>query len=159
MLSTPKFCASSHTRLGKKGHYPVGCTPSPGLCRDALLLLLTLLNNLPGSTITLQANLNLGAESQNDELIFYSFFRTSSLLIYKIPMEDALPLSQSFSKLEAGKRKQSIKYEDCFQIAHMDLFFKDAFSIPPQLNRISGLRSTACHCTLCNRYVDVEVTG
>ncbi|NWX16452.1 ABCA9 protein, partial [Aegotheles bennettii] len=30
--------------------------------------------------------------------------RTSSLLIYKIPMEDALPLSQSFSKLEAAKR-------------------------------------------------------
>ncbi|NXV82380.1 ABCA9 protein, partial [Atlantisia rogersi] len=30
--------------------------------------------------------------------------RTASLLIYKIPMEDALPLSQSFSKLEAAKR-------------------------------------------------------
>ncbi|NXS77039.1 ABCA9 protein, partial [Pandion haliaetus] len=30
--------------------------------------------------------------------------RTSSLLIYKIPMEDALPLSQAFSKLEAAKR-------------------------------------------------------
>ncbi|KFQ73595.1 ATP-binding cassette sub-family A member 9, partial [Phaethon lepturus] len=30
--------------------------------------------------------------------------RTSSLLIYKIPMEDALPLSQSFSKLEAAKQ-------------------------------------------------------
>uniref|UniRef100_A0A663M7F4 ABC transporter domain-containing protein n=1 Tax=Athene cunicularia TaxID=194338 RepID=A0A663M7F4_ATHCN len=30
--------------------------------------------------------------------------RTSSLLIYKIPMEDALPLSQSFSKLESAKR-------------------------------------------------------
>ncbi|KFV48418.1 ATP-binding cassette sub-family A member 9, partial [Tyto alba] len=30
--------------------------------------------------------------------------RTSSFLIYKIPMEDALPLSQSFSKLEAAKR-------------------------------------------------------
>ncbi|NXV84456.1 ABCA8 protein, partial [Calonectris borealis] len=30
--------------------------------------------------------------------------RTTSLLIYKIPMEDALPLSQSFSKLEAAKR-------------------------------------------------------
>ncbi|KFZ51448.1 ATP-binding cassette sub-family A member 9, partial [Podiceps cristatus] len=30
--------------------------------------------------------------------------RTTSLLIYKIPMEDALPLSQSFSKLEAAKQ-------------------------------------------------------
>ncbi|NXT23059.1 ABCAA protein, partial [Syrrhaptes paradoxus] len=30
--------------------------------------------------------------------------RTSSLLTYKIPMEDALPLSKSFSKLEAAKR-------------------------------------------------------
>uniref|UniRef100_A0A8C3KFM9 ABC transporter domain-containing protein n=1 Tax=Calidris pygmaea TaxID=425635 RepID=A0A8C3KFM9_9CHAR len=30
--------------------------------------------------------------------------RTASLLIYKIPMEDALPLSQSFSKLEAAKQ-------------------------------------------------------
>ncbi|NXY90851.1 ABC8A protein, partial [Alcedo cyanopectus] len=30
--------------------------------------------------------------------------RTSSLLTYKIPMENALPLSQSFSKLEAAKR-------------------------------------------------------
>uniref|UniRef100_A0A8D0F391 ABC transporter domain-containing protein n=1 Tax=Strix occidentalis caurina TaxID=311401 RepID=A0A8D0F391_STROC len=38
--------------------------------------------------------------------------RTSSLLVYKIPMEDALPLSQSFSKLETGKRKQSIKLEE-----------------------------------------------
>ncbi|NXF30458.1 ABCA9 protein, partial [Nyctibius bracteatus] len=30
--------------------------------------------------------------------------RTSFLLVYKIPMEDALPLSQSFSKLEAAKQ-------------------------------------------------------
>ncbi|NXY75911.1 ABCA8 protein, partial [Glareola pratincola] len=30
--------------------------------------------------------------------------RMTSLLIYKIPMEDALPLSQSFSKLEAAKQ-------------------------------------------------------
>ncbi|KAM6403297.1 ATP-binding cassette sub-family A member 9-like [Rhynochetos jubatus] len=30
--------------------------------------------------------------------------RTTSLLTYKIPMEDALPLSQSFSKLEAAKQ-------------------------------------------------------
>ncbi|XP_075296728.1 ATP-binding cassette sub-family A member 9 isoform X2 [Opisthocomus hoazin] len=30
--------------------------------------------------------------------------RTSSLLVYKIPTEDALPLSQSFSKLEAAKQ-------------------------------------------------------
>ncbi|XP_074778515.1 ABC-type organic anion transporter ABCA8-like isoform X1 [Athene noctua] len=30
--------------------------------------------------------------------------RTTSLLVYKIPMEDALPLSQSFSKLETAKR-------------------------------------------------------
>ncbi|NXD76724.1 ABCAA protein, partial [Halcyon senegalensis] len=30
--------------------------------------------------------------------------RTSSLLTYKIPMENALPLSQSFSKLEAAKQ-------------------------------------------------------
>uniref|UniRef100_A0A8C0E7X7 ABC transporter domain-containing protein n=1 Tax=Bubo bubo TaxID=30461 RepID=A0A8C0E7X7_BUBBB len=29
---------------------------------------------------------------------------TTSLLVYKIPMEDALPLSQSFSKLETAKR-------------------------------------------------------
>ncbi|NWH66418.1 ABCAA protein, partial [Geococcyx californianus] len=31
--------------------------------------------------------------------------RFPSLLVYKIPMEDALPLSQSFSKLEQGKSK------------------------------------------------------
>ncbi|KFZ54722.1 ATP-binding cassette sub-family A member 9, partial [Antrostomus carolinensis] len=36
--------------------------------------------------------------------------RTTSLLIYKIPMEDALPLSQSFSKLEAAK--QNFKLEE-----------------------------------------------
>ncbi|XP_051490812.1 ATP-binding cassette sub-family A member 10-like [Apus apus] len=30
--------------------------------------------------------------------------RTTSLLIYKVPMEDALPLSRSFSKLEAAKQ-------------------------------------------------------
>ncbi|NWI32033.1 ABCAA protein, partial [Sula dactylatra] len=30
--------------------------------------------------------------------------RTTSLLIYKIPMQDALPLSQSFSKLEAAQQ-------------------------------------------------------
>ncbi|NWS77632.1 ABCA9 protein, partial [Crotophaga sulcirostris] len=36
--------------------------------------------------------------------------RTSSLFIYKIPMEDALPLSQSFSKLEAAK--QNFKLEE-----------------------------------------------
>ncbi|NWH66422.1 ABCA9 protein, partial [Geococcyx californianus] len=36
--------------------------------------------------------------------------RTASLLIYKIPMEDALPLSQSFSKLEAAK--QNFKLEE-----------------------------------------------
>uniref|UniRef100_A0A8B9FXY2 ABC transporter domain-containing protein n=1 Tax=Amazona collaria TaxID=241587 RepID=A0A8B9FXY2_9PSIT len=85
--------------------------------------------------------------------------RMTSSLIYKIPMENAVPLSQSFSKLEAGKRKQSIRQEDCFQIVHMDLVFMDAFSISLQLNRISGLRITACHCTLCNRYAHVEITG
>ncbi|NWH44274.1 ABCA8 protein, partial [Fregata magnificens] len=31
--------------------------------------------------------------------------RFPSLLVYKVPMEDALPLSQSFSKLEEGKSK------------------------------------------------------
>uniref|UniRef100_A0A8C3FTK0 ABC transporter domain-containing protein n=1 Tax=Chrysemys picta bellii TaxID=8478 RepID=A0A8C3FTK0_CHRPI len=31
--------------------------------------------------------------------------RVSSLLVYKIPMQEALPLSQTFSKLEAGKRE------------------------------------------------------
>ncbi|XP_010021072.1 PREDICTED: ATP-binding cassette sub-family A member 10-like, partial [Nestor notabilis] len=31
--------------------------------------------------------------------------RFPSLLVYKVPMEDALPLSQSFSKLEEAKRK------------------------------------------------------
>ncbi|NXG05071.1 ABCA9 protein, partial [Sakesphorus luctuosus] len=36
--------------------------------------------------------------------------RTSSLLIYKIPMADALPLSQSFSKLEAAK--QNFRFEE-----------------------------------------------
>ncbi|XP_071620225.1 ATP-binding cassette sub-family A member 9-like isoform X2 [Heliangelus exortis] len=36
--------------------------------------------------------------------------RTASLLIYKIPMEDALPLSRSFSKLEAAK--QSFRLEE-----------------------------------------------
>ncbi|NXP48518.1 ABCAA protein, partial [Heliornis fulica] len=36
--------------------------------------------------------------------------RTASLLIYKIPMEDVLPLSRSFSKLEAAK--QNFKLEE-----------------------------------------------
>ncbi|KAM9222038.1 ATP-binding cassette sub-family A member 9-like [Leptosomus discolor] len=36
--------------------------------------------------------------------------RTTSLLIYKIPMEDALPLSRSFSKLEAAK--QNFRFEE-----------------------------------------------
>uniref|UniRef100_A0A8C6K5G4 Uncharacterized protein n=1 Tax=Melopsittacus undulatus TaxID=13146 RepID=A0A8C6K5G4_MELUD len=36
--------------------------------------------------------------------------RTTSSLIYKIPMENALPLSQSFSKLEAAK--QNFRLED-----------------------------------------------
>ncbi|NXI91935.1 ABCA9 protein, partial [Psophia crepitans] len=36
--------------------------------------------------------------------------RTSSLFTYKVPMEDALPLSQSFSKLEAAK--QNFKLEE-----------------------------------------------
>ncbi|NXP69808.1 ABCAA protein, partial [Ramphastos sulfuratus] len=36
--------------------------------------------------------------------------RTSSLLTYKIPMEHVLPLSQSFSKLEAAK--QNLRLED-----------------------------------------------
>ncbi|NXA35870.1 ABCA9 protein, partial [Eudromia elegans] len=31
---------------------------------------------------------------------------SSSLLVYKIPTENVLPLSQSFAKLEAGKRKE-----------------------------------------------------
>ncbi|NXP28024.1 ABCA9 protein, partial [Scytalopus superciliaris] len=35
--------------------------------------------------------------------------RTSSLLIYKIPMADALPLSRSFSKLEAAKQNFRIE--------------------------------------------------
>ncbi|NXM68782.1 ABCA9 protein, partial [Serilophus lunatus] len=36
--------------------------------------------------------------------------RTSSLLIYKVPMADALPLSRSFSKLEAAKH--TFKFEE-----------------------------------------------
>ncbi|XP_073166647.1 ABC-type organic anion transporter ABCA8-like isoform X3 [Lepidochelys kempii] len=35
--------------------------------------------------------------------------RVSSLLVYKIPMQDALPLSQTFSKLEAAKRTFSLE--------------------------------------------------
>ncbi|NXW57287.1 ABCAA protein, partial [Eurystomus gularis] len=35
--------------------------------------------------------------------------RFPSLLVYKVPMEDALPLSQSFSKLEEAKRNFSIE--------------------------------------------------
>ncbi|NXA48550.1 ABCA9 protein, partial [Nothocercus julius] len=34
---------------------------------------------------------------------------SSSLLVYKIPMENVLPLSQSFSKLEAGKSEVSME--------------------------------------------------
>ncbi|NWI91097.1 ABCA9 protein, partial [Pitta sordida] len=36
--------------------------------------------------------------------------RTSSLLIYKVPMADALPLSRSFSRLEAAKHR--FKFEE-----------------------------------------------
>uniref|UniRef100_A0A8C0BCS7 ABC transporter domain-containing protein n=1 Tax=Buteo japonicus TaxID=224669 RepID=A0A8C0BCS7_9AVES len=35
--------------------------------------------------------------------------RFPSLLVYKVPMEDALPLSQSFSKLEEAKRNFSLE--------------------------------------------------
>ncbi|NXE27421.1 ABCAA protein, partial [Ardeotis kori] len=35
--------------------------------------------------------------------------RFPSLLVYKVPMEDALPLSQSFSKLEEGKSKRRFR--------------------------------------------------
>ncbi|NXB63699.1 ABCAA protein, partial [Struthidea cinerea] len=35
--------------------------------------------------------------------------RFSSLLVYKVPMKDALPLSQSFSKLEEAKRSCSLE--------------------------------------------------
>ncbi|NWR66335.1 ABCAA protein, partial [Bucorvus abyssinicus] len=35
--------------------------------------------------------------------------RIPSLLVYKVPMEDALPLSQSFSKLEEAKRNFSLE--------------------------------------------------
>ncbi|XP_014807678.1 PREDICTED: ATP-binding cassette sub-family A member 8-like [Calidris pugnax] len=35
--------------------------------------------------------------------------RFPSLLVYKVPMEDALPLSQSFSKLEEAKRSFSLE--------------------------------------------------
>ncbi|NWY53439.1 ABCAA protein, partial [Chionis minor] len=37
--------------------------------------------------------------------------RFPSLLVYKVPMEDALPLSQSFSKLEEGKNKTRRLFE------------------------------------------------
>uniref|UniRef100_A0A8C5T9D9 ABC transporter domain-containing protein n=1 Tax=Malurus cyaneus samueli TaxID=2593467 RepID=A0A8C5T9D9_9PASS len=42
--------------------------------------------------------------AQHQIHFFYYFFRTSALLTYKIPVADALPLSRSFSKLEAAKR-------------------------------------------------------
>ncbi|NXN25552.1 ABCAA protein, partial [Nycticryphes semicollaris] len=43
--------------------------------------------------------------------------RFPSLLVYKVPMEDALPLSQSFSKLEEGKIRGIIRVFSCpFQV-------------------------------------------
>uniref|UniRef100_A0A8C0I890 ABC transporter domain-containing protein n=1 Tax=Bubo bubo TaxID=30461 RepID=A0A8C0I890_BUBBB len=45
-----------------------------------------------------------------------------SLLVYKVPMEDALPLSQSFSKLEEGKNKTSWPFEKVEQAANFWLF-------------------------------------
>lgn len=46
-------------------------------------------------------------EAQYRARITFSSFssRFPSFLVYKVPMEDALPLSQSFSKLEEGKSK------------------------------------------------------
>uniref|UniRef100_A0A8D0F2N8 ABC transporter domain-containing protein n=1 Tax=Strix occidentalis caurina TaxID=311401 RepID=A0A8D0F2N8_STROC len=48
--------------------------------------------------------------------------RFPSLLVYKVPMEDALPLSQSFSKLEEGKNKTSWPFEKVEQAANFWLF-------------------------------------
>lgn len=144
MLSTPKSWTSSPARLGRKGQCPwaahrpgfgLRCSfPPPDLAQD-----------LPGAQLPYKPPQNLMLSHKMKNLVFYYFFRTSSLLTYKIPVADALPLSRSFSKLEAGKRKQSVKSGNHFQIVCMDLVFKDAFSIPPQLNGISSLRSTACH--------------
>lgn len=39
-------------------------------------------------------------------------FRISTLLVYKIPMEDALPLSKAFSMLEKGMSQSIIKCEN-----------------------------------------------
>ncbi|NXG67151.1 ABCAA protein, partial [Hemiprocne comata] len=42
--------------------------------------------------------------------------RFPSLLVYKVPMEDALPLSQSFSKLEEGASKCLVKVREIIRV-------------------------------------------
>lgn len=54
-------------------------------------------------------------------------------------MEDALPLSQSFSKLEEGKSKTRWLFD---KVEHRLLIFV-SLSISPQSNETSALRSTA----------------
>ncbi|NXC42516.1 ABCA9 protein, partial [Penelope pileata] len=57
--------------------------------------------------------------------------RTSSLLIYKVPMEDALPLSQAFSKLEAAK--QDFRLEEYSLSLHtLQQVFMDLTSDPEE---------------------------
>uniref|UniRef100_A0A8B9SHK6 ABC transporter domain-containing protein n=1 Tax=Anas platyrhynchos TaxID=8839 RepID=A0A8B9SHK6_ANAPL len=65
--------------------------------------------------------------------------RFPSLLVYKVPMEDALPLSQSFSKLEEGKSKGRWLLE---KVEHQLVIFS-SISISPQPSRTSASRSTA----------------
>uniref|UniRef100_A0A8C3BZ90 ATP binding cassette subfamily A member 10 n=1 Tax=Cairina moschata TaxID=8855 RepID=A0A8C3BZ90_CAIMO len=65
--------------------------------------------------------------------------RFPSLLVYKVPMEDALPLSQSFSKLEEGKSKGRWLFE---KVEHRLVIFS-SISISPQPSRTSASRSTA----------------
>lgn len=92
MLSIVKLCTSSLAQLGKKGPgHILGCTdPAQSFSQEY---------RNPTSTPKPWC-------SQHDDVFtFCYFFRISSLFTYKIPKEDVLPLSQAFSKLEAGTRK------------------------------------------------------
>ncbi|NXW57286.1 ABCA9 protein, partial [Eurystomus gularis] len=60
--------------------------------------------------------------------------RTSSLLTYKIPMEDALPLSQSFSKLEAAKQNFRLE-EYSLSLNTLQQVFVDLTRDPEEYNQ------------------------
>lgn len=84
----------------------MGC-PQPGFGLGSSFPPADLAQGFTWSTVILQTPPQPAMLSHKMKNSFFCCFsRTSSLLTYKIPVADALPLSRSFSKLEAGKRKQ-----------------------------------------------------